>query len=128
MTVQKRFDELGWAHCEYDVLSQREYQEAIKKFHRVKGDSAVQHEEIDVLNKSSDELKAVFLGLKLEDVENFKILWLYDRFGARVELKDFVANLDSLWYPSQDDVIFIGQSTVVELNHEEKVHIHSWFS
>ena len=109
-------------------MSQLEYQEAIEEFYRAKGDSAVQHEEIDVSNKSLDETKGVFLGLKLEDTENFKILWPYDRFGARVELKNFVANLDSLWYPSQDDVILTSKNMVIELNHEEKIQIYSRFS
>ena len=127
MVIQKRFDELGWTHREYNVMSQLEYQEAIEEFYRAKGDSAVQHEEIDVSNKSLDETKGVFLGLKLEDTENFKILWLYDRFGARIELKNFVANLNSLWYPSQNDVILTGKNTVIELNHEERILVYSHF-
>ena len=127
MTIQKRFDELGWTHREYGVMNQLEYQEAVEEFHRAKGDSAVQHKEINVSNKSLDEVKDVFLGLELEDAENFKVLWPYNSFGARIELKNFIAGLDSLWHPSQDDVILIGRNTVVELNHEEKIHVYSRF-
>ena len=125
--VQKRFDELGWTSNQYEVINPEDYEEAMKRFHRVKDDLTIKAEEIDVSDRSLDEIKQSFQKLAFGE-ERFSILWPYERFGAKIKLKNFVEDLDSLWYPSQDDVVFIGEDSAVlmVLDHEEKLEIRRW--
>ena len=36
------------------------------------------------------------------------IAWRWDKEGAVIELAEFIAHFDDLWYPSSDDLVIIG--------------------
>ena len=108
-------------------MSQHEHKEIMKKFHYVRNDSTVEHEEIDLSDRSLDEMKRVFLELNLGNEQRFNLLWAFDRFGIKAKLKSFIEDLDSLWYPARDDVVFVREddAILVVLDHEEKIEIWS---
>ena len=55
-------------------------------------------------------------------------LWLGFDGGVRIRTQDFLQNIESLWYPSRDDVLLLSMSSdsVALLDHEERVWLSRW--
>jgi hypothetical protein len=57
-------------------------------------------------------------------------LWLGFDGGVRIKAKDFVSSVESLWYPSRDDVLLLSTNSdsVALLDHEERLWLSRWSS
>ena len=77
---------------------------------------------LDAQDKDPLFIAKWLLAQKLSDGP-VRVVWLSERVGILVSLRDFLDFLDELWYPSSDDIVVESQSGgfVIGIDHEEQV-------
>jgi len=84
---------------------------------------------IDAAGLAGQEVRDWLCGLPLGQDSEVQVVWIADRFGARMSFAAFASNVSDLWYPAMDDIVCVLRSgaslAVLVLDHEELITLSS---